>query len=133
MKKKNNTLLLTSAIGVLLIIVALTLIPTSSIKKVSGQAFMQSFSITPGAVLLDVRTPAEFTAGHIAGASNIDFENQSFISEIKKLDLSKTYFVYCRSGNRSGQAVNLMKENGIKNIIDLQGGITGNKDIVLQY
>jgi hypothetical protein len=86
--------------------------------------------MTPGAVLLDVRTPAEFNAGHIAGASNIDFENQLFAEEIKKLDPTKTYFVYCRSGNRSGLAVSLMKTQGFTHLVDLKGGVVGNKSSV---
>ena len=104
--------------------------PTATNTAVTGQAFMQSYSMTPAAVLLDVRTPAEFNTGHIAGASNIDFENQSFASEIKKLDPTKTYFVYCRSGNRSGQAVTSMKTQGFSSLVDLKGGVAGNKSSI---
>jgi rhodanese-related sulfurtransferase len=74
-------------------------------------------------VLLDVRTPAEFAAGHIAGATNIDFESGTFESDIQKLDKSKSYAVYCRSGNRSGQATALMAKDGFKAISNLDGGI----------
>jgi rhodanese-related sulfurtransferase len=80
--------------------------------------------------LLDVRTPAEFDAGHIQGAINVDFENVNFQSEVKKLDVSKTYFVYCRSGNRSSQSVVIMRNSGIKNIYDLQGGISNAPELL---
>ncbi len=93
-------------------------------------SFMESFAQTKNAVLLDVRTPGEFTAGHIAGAMNIDFDNASFASEIEKLDKSKTYYVYCRSGNRSGKAILLLKKAGIENIVELKGGIVANQSSI---
>lgn len=74
-------------------------------------------------VLLDVRTPAEFASGHISGATNIDFESGNFENEIATLDKSKSYAVYCRSGNRSGQATALMAKDGFKSIFNLDGGI----------
>lgn len=74
-------------------------------------------------VLLDVRTPGEFASGHIAGATNIDFESGTFASDILKLDKNKTYAVYCRSGNRSAQATALMAKDGFKSIFNLNGGI----------
>ena len=74
-------------------------------------------------VLLDVRTPSEFASGHLAGATNIDFESGTFATDILKLDKAKTYAVYCRSGNRSGQATAIMAKDGFKSIINLDGGI----------
>ena len=73
--------------------------------------------------LVDVRTPAEFTSGHIAGATNIDFELGTFASDIQKLDKTKTYAVYCRSGNRSGQATALMAKDGFTSVYNLSGGV----------
>jgi len=74
-------------------------------------------------VMLDVRTPSEFEQGHIKGARNIDFNNQtSFAKEIADLDKSKTYLVYCRSGNRSAQAQKMMQELGLSTV-NLSGGI----------
>jgi rhodanese-related sulfurtransferase len=77
----------------------------------------------PGVVTLDVRTPGEFMTGHIQGAQNIDFESGSFESQIETLDKNGTYAVYCRSGNRSGQAVKVMQDAGFKNIYNLNGGV----------
>ncbi len=73
--------------------------------------------------LLDVRTPGEFASGHIAGATNIDFESGNFPSQILQLDKKKSYAVYCRSGNRSGQATALMAKDGFTTIFNLNGGI----------
>jgi rhodanese-related sulfurtransferase len=76
-----------------------------------------------GVVILDVRTPGEFMTGHIQDAQNIDFESGSFESQIESLDKNGTYSVYCRSGNRSGQAVKVMQDAGFKNIYNLNGGV----------
>lgn len=73
-------------------------------------------------VVLDVRTPAEFSDGHLPGALNIDVKNESFSSRISELDSSKTYLLYCRSGNRTKTAVGIMKEAGFKNLIEMKGG-----------
>jgi rhodanese-related sulfurtransferase len=70
-----------------------------------------------------VRTPGEFNEGHIEGAQLIDFQSGNFENEIAALDKSKTYAVYCRSGNRSGQAVKVMREAGFKNLYNLNGGV----------
>jgi len=76
-----------------------------------------------GVITLDVRTPGEFMTGHIQGAQNIDFESGNFENEISSLDKNGTYAVYCRSGNRSGQAVAIMHDAGFHNVYNLNGGI----------
>lgn len=96
----------------------------------SGNDFISKYKNTPNAVLVDVRTPSEFDAGHIPSAINIDYENSNFESEIKKLDPAKIYFVYCRSGNRSSKAIVDMKIAGIKNIYDLKGGISSAPELL---
>ena len=75
------------------------------------------------AVVLDVRTPEEMEEGYIPDAINIDiYLGQGFLDGIEKLDKSKNYYVYCRSGNRSRQACALMKNIGIPNAFNLEGG-----------
>lgn len=128
MKKKNNNLLSFGIIGVILLALLLVIIPSAGSMQLQGKAFVEKYTATGNAVLVDVRTPDEFASGHIASAINVDFDNQSFTSEIQKLDTSKTYFVYCRSGNRSGKAIAIMKNNGFKNMYELQGGIVSNQD-----
>ena len=76
------------------------------------------------AVVIDVRTPAEWQEGVIEGATLlIDFKGANFEQQIAKLDKSKTYIVYCRSGGRSAGASQVMVDNGFKNVINMQGGI----------
>ncbi len=75
------------------------------------------------AVILDVRAPEEVEEGYIPNALNIDFYlGQGFLDELEALDKSKNYYVYCRSGNRSGQACAIMKSAGFKNTYNLEGG-----------
>jgi phage shock protein E len=74
-------------------------------------------------IVLDVRTLAEFNAGHVAGSMLIDFREADFEENVKKLDKDKIYYVYCRSGNRSTQATTLMKNLGFKNIYNVKDGI----------
>jgi rhodanese-related sulfurtransferase len=84
--------------------------------------FSQKITET-GVVTLDVRTPGEFAEGHIEGAQLIDFQSGNFENEISSLDKNATYAVYCRSGNRSGQAVKVMHDAGFHNVYNLNGGV----------
>jgi phage shock protein E len=77
----------------------------------------------PGVAVLDVRTPAEFATGHLAGAVNVDLEGGEFDQQIADLPKDTTYVVYCRSGNRSGVATKQLAELGFTDVYDIQGGI----------
>jgi rhodanese-related sulfurtransferase len=75
------------------------------------------------AVILDVRTEQEIEEGYIPNAQHIDiYLGQGFVDELEKLDKSKNYYVYCRSGNRSGQACAIMNSLGFESAYNLQGG-----------
>ena len=76
------------------------------------------------AVVIDVRTPAEWQQGVIDGADIfIDYNSANFKQQLAKLDKTKTYVVYCRSGGRSAGASQVMVDNGFKNVVNMQGGI----------
>lgn len=76
------------------------------------------------AVLLDVRTDIEFQEESIPGARQMNIQNTGvFYEEAKKLDPSKNYYIYCRSGGRSAQACMLFNSLGIENTYNLIGGI----------
>ena len=74
-------------------------------------------------ILLDIRTPEEFTEARIEGAVNIDFYEADFADRIAGLDRDSTYVVYCRSGNRSGQAMELFRDLGFTDVHEVGGGI----------
>ncbi len=74
-------------------------------------------------ILLDVRTLPEFQSGHIKNAKMLDFNKADFRKKLSVLDKNKKYFIYCRSGSRSGRALNIMKEMGFTTVYNLKGGI----------
>jgi len=74
--------------------------------------------------VIDVRTPKEYAEGHIDGARNINIGSPDFENEITKLDKSKPYLVYCRSGGRSSKAQAMMRELGFGSIYNLSGGFS---------
>lgn len=90
--------------------------------KVDVPAFKQQIA-KQGAVVLDVRTPGEFAAGHLEGAKLIDVNGADFDAQIAQLDKAVPYAVYCRSGNRSGTAINKMVKAGFSDTVHLSGGI----------
>lgn len=95
---------------------------SSNAKDLSVSEFSNKVT-EAGVITLDVRTPGEFNDGHIEGALLIDFQSGNFENEIASLDKSKTYAVYCRSGNRSGKAVKVMSDAGFPNLYNLNGGV----------
>lgn len=89
----------------------------------SQEEWAEQLDKDDNAVILDVRTPLEVDEGYIPGALNIDiYTGQEFMEALQKLDKSKNYYVYCRSGNRSGQACAIMNSIGIENAYNLAGG-----------
>ncbi|MFT4658237.1 MAG: phage shock protein E [Candidatus Aldehydirespiratoraceae bacterium] len=74
-------------------------------------------------VILDVRTPEEFTQGHIEGAVMIDFYEADFTDQLARLDPDIPYVLYCRSGSRSGQTTAIMDELGFTSVQDVDGGV----------
>ncbi len=77
----------------------------------------------PDFVIIDVRTPKEFTEEHIENAINLDYYSETFRGELNKLDKNKTYLIYCRIGGRSGSALDIMKELNFKEVHNMLGGI----------
>ncbi len=75
---------------------------------------------TEGAVLLDVRTREEYSGGHLPGSVNLPLDKLEQISYEKETPL----FVYCRSGARSGRAVEVLKKKGYENAVNI-GGVLG--------
>lgn len=76
-----------------------------------------------GLVVLDIRTPEEFAAGHLAGAINVDYYADDFEDQLADLDLDVPYVMYCNSGNRSANALPVMDSLGFQEVYELEGGI----------
>jgi len=97
----------------------------SNYQDLSNTEFEKQWQASDNAILLDVRTPEEFAEGKIEGAININVLDGSFAAELQGLDSAKDYYVYCRSGGRSGQACSIMASKGFKTLSNLQGGVLG--------
>ena len=81
-------------------------------------AATDAVAVLDSRVVIDVRSPAEVAEGAITGATVLDFNAGEFEAKIGDYDRNAAYLVYCRSGNRSGQAVAIMKELGFTDVID---------------
>lgn len=93
-----------------------------NIESVNAEAFKKEIS-ADDVQLIDVRTPTEFTNGHIEGAINLDIKRSDFVDEANKtLDKTRKVYLYCRSGARSMQAANKLAKEGYQ-IVNLKGGI----------
>ena len=93
-------------------------------EDLTQEEWASQLATDTNAVVLDVRTDAEVADGIIPNAIHIDiYKGQGFIDEVEALDKTKNYYVYCRSGNRSGQACAIMEQLGFKNAYNLEGGI----------
>jgi thioredoxin len=91
--------------------------------NLSATEFAEKIKELPTAVILDVRTPDEFSKGHLQNALNYDWNGNEFEKQIARLDKSKPVFVYCLSGGRSSAAASKMRSNGFTNVYELDGGI----------
>ncbi len=77
----------------------------------------------PNFVILDVRTPEEFLDEYIENAVNLDYYSDTFRNGLDKLDKNKTYLIYCRSGRRSENTLNIMEELDFREVYNMLSGI----------
>jgi rhodanese-related sulfurtransferase len=84
-----------------------------------SSAGQEPVQLSEDAIVLDVRTPEEFAGGHLEGAQLLDFNSGEFAAALPSLDPEAEYVIYCRSGNRAGQAMALMQRDGIENVTNL--------------
>jgi len=92
---------------------------TNNIKRVLADEFQKIYSENiekPEYEIIDIRTPIEYNMGHIPKSINIDLYNPNFKDELNKLDKTKAYLIYCRSGSRTSYVLNLMYQLGFNNI-----------------
>ena len=81
----------------------------------------EPITVDSNTIVIDVRTPSEYSEGHLDGAVNIDVQDANFGTVLSQLPTDGEYVVYCRSGNRSAQAVEIMKAAGFTNVVDAGG------------
>lgn len=93
-------------------------------QKLSPDAFETMLQKDTTIQLVDVRTPEEFTSGHISGALNLNIQDADFVAKIKALDKTRPVLVYCAVGGRSAKAATQFSKAGFKTVFDLKGGMT---------
>jgi rhodanese-related sulfurtransferase len=96
---------------------------TAELETVSPESAATIIADDSSEVILDIRTPEEFDQGIIEGAVNIDFYETSFADDLDGFDKDAHYVVYCRSGNRSEQAMDTFADLGFTNVTEIDGGI----------
>lgn len=96
-----------------------------NLKTVSGEEFRDLIeSMNETDTILDLRTPQEYSEGHIKNSQTLDFYSETFSKELDLLDKKSNYYIYCRSGHRSKLTLDSMRELGFENVYNLKGGIT---------
>ena len=94
----------------------------TQVPEVDVAALVSVLAKDPAPLVLDVRTPGEFTAGHVPGARNIPLGDLS--AHLGDLEASKSapIYVICESGGRSAKATRLLLEAGFKDPVNVAGG-----------
>lgn len=93
------------------------------IQKLEINAFEKQITTSPNIQLVDVRSPEEYSANHLKGALNIDYNGDEFEKMIQSLDKNKPTFVYCLSGGRSTSAAKILVAKGFSEIYEMKGGM----------
>lgn len=96
---------------------------TGSGASLPAKEFQQKLAEMPSAPLLDVRTPEEFSKGHLVNAKNWNWTDGQFTQKFGELDPAQPVFVYCLSGGRSGAAASMLQSKSFTQVYELQGGI----------
>lgn len=99
-----------------------------TIKVLDISSFDKKLSETSSKIILDVRTPSEYEAGHLQNSVLIDIKNSSFEDDVNKLDKTKPVFVYCAAGIRSEKAALILEKKGFKEIYHMDGGLQAWED-----
>ncbi len=123
MQRRNG---LVWAVLIILVIATTTMAAGSAVTNVTvrnAQKLIRERAGKADFVILDVRTPREFSEGHLDGAVNLDVQSPDFEKGLRALDPNKSYLVYCRTGNRSRRAVLAMDALGFRSIFHMTEGI----------
>jgi len=122
-KKINMKIKHLCLLSYLFIIMACHSQQSEGYELVPANQFAYLLKQNTNAQLIDVRTPEEYSAQHLDGAQNIDWNGSDFDKKVSQLDPKKPVFVYCLSGGRSKKAAQKLGELGFTSVIELNGGI----------
>jgi len=105
-----------------------------TVAKIDVNSAQEYVAQHENAVILDVRTPAEYDMSHITGAMNVNVQNDDFATMVAGLDKDKTYLVHCTrnpADGRSARALVTLQELGFRNLYNLEGGYIAWKEAEL--
>jgi phage shock protein E len=120
MRKTLTTALVGAAASLLLLTSACSSSDTAAVETVGADRAVEVIESGDHTVI-DVRTPAEYAAGHVEGSENIDLSSATFEQQLDGLDKDEEYVVYCQSGNRSATAADKMADLGFTKVVDAGG------------
>jgi phage shock protein E len=109
----------------LLKLLVAALIAGFAITSLAACSSAPKYDASSYAEIIDVRTPEEWNTGHLAGAVRMGIADADFEAQLATLDPSKDYYIYCRSGNRAGQAIDIMRQKGFTGEL-INGGAVAN-------
>lgn len=113
-----------NALLILLFLGVLSSCEAQVAEKLAPEVFKAQYENESNAYqIIDLRTDEEVAEGKVSGATQLDFYSDDFEENLQKLDKSVTYYIYCRSGGRSGKTLSKMKELGFDKVYDMQGGM----------
>ena len=118
----NTTLIIIAVLFLLFLVYRSRTQSQGDFTNIGAGEINQLLKDNPDLVILDVRMPKEIASGKVKNALEINILSSSFSEKIASLDKSKTYLVYCRSGNRSAKACNTMSKQAFGKLYNLQGG-----------
>jgi phage shock protein E len=93
-------------------LLAASFVAVFAVAGLTGCTTQEPLDMTQYAAVIDVRTPEETSAGYLEGAQLFDIQNPTFMDMLSTLDPAADYYIYCRSGNRAGQAIQIMQQAG---------------------
>jgi rhodanese-related sulfurtransferase len=93
-------------------LLAASFVAVFAVAGLTGCTTQEPLDMTQFAAVIDVRTPEETSMGYLEGAQLFDIQNPTFMDMLSTLDPAADYYIYCRSGNRAGQAIDIMKQAG---------------------
>jgi rhodanese-related sulfurtransferase len=93
-------------------LLAASFVAVFAVAGLTGCTTQEPLDMSQYAAVIDVRTPEETSMGYLEGAQLFDIQNPTFMDMLSTLDPAADYYIYCRSGNRAGQAIDVMKQAG---------------------
>ena len=102
-----------------------SIVAVFAVSSLTACTEAEPMSASDFAAVIDVRTVEEWNSGHLDGAVLIGIADADFRDQLSSLDPAADYYIYCRSGNRAGQAIDIMRDMGFTGEL-VNGGAVAN-------